>query len=274
MAFQAIPLITSLAGDKGGAGNTGQAQSSPHSGGGGRGLIEPLVRGIKDKKWFEKQEKAKEEAARQQYAEGVFNYERGKDRSDLAEDVALGNYGEMTGDYISGDMITGPGAERFGGGLETLSGMSQGYNPGMSHNPFIGQYGTSVDSVNALRDSAQSYTDEHIGAWEEGLEGIGDDYEAARDKLRGDIDTRKDDFTTLIADDREARGEDEANMMLEQWAGSGSKKERAEKASRIERYRDMGRSPSDILATLERDEDLGDAGKYSPEFSHGMQGYE
>lgn len=259
MVFPIAPIL----GAASKANETSGAQTSPNSGGKGMG-IKGIVTGVKDKRFFEKQQKANEEAARKAYDESLFNYDRAKDRADLGEDVSLENYGEMTGDYISGDMLTGPGAERFGGGLETLSNMSQGYNPGMAHNPFIGQYGTSVDAVNSLRDSAQGYTDRAVGEWEGALEGVGDEYEAARDQLRGDIDTRKETFTGLLADDREERSDDEASLMLEQWSSEGRSHDRATRAKLIGIYRDQGMSDSEIVQRLQDE---------NPLFSHGLEAY-
>ena len=269
-----VPLIGGLLAGGGGGGGSSSANTNPnnpYAGNKGKGIIQPMVVGAMEKRWIEKEAKRKKEQAEQDNLAGMFNYDRQTDRQDLTEDVALENYGELASDYLSPELVTGPGADRYGGALETLMGMSQGYNPTMAYNPFLGEYGTTQEATKGLRAQAEGATAEGVDRWESALQSIGEEYDAGRTQLRGDVDAREAEYRGLIESDRAERGEDEANLMLEQWSKSGRSHERQSKAAIIDSLRAEGKSPSEILAWVQAADAKGLGN--TDMFDHGLAAY-
>ncbi len=262
------PILSAVSGA--GSSGGGGSQNSPNSGGSGMG-IKGIVTGVKDKRFFEKQQKAREEAARRAEDQAMFNYDRTKDRFDLAEDIALENYGDLQADYISPEMLTGPGADRYGGALETAMESSQGYNPTMAFNPFLGEYATSSSATTGLRDHAKSASAEGVDRWEDALGFIGDEYAAGRDQLRADTDERGAAVADMYAEDRAERASDEAVLMIDQWASSGRSHEREARAAMVGAPQKEGKSPEENLAWTQAYEEKNLGNKDL--FSHGLEGY-
>jgi len=206
-------------------------QQSPYSGS-AKGIVQPIVQGVMHKKWVEADNKRKSEAAEDQRANDLFNYNRANDRSDLNEDLALNNYGELASDYLSPELVVAPGADAYGGALETLMGVSQGYNPTMAFNPFLGEYGITRDAVTGLAANAREKTAEGIERWEGALDDIATAYDEGRTRMREDVDARKEFATGAFEGDRAERSNDEATLMLNQWVDDLSTKKTGGSKSR------------------------------------------
>lgn len=178
------------------------------------------------KREAKKQQRRQDMMAAQARAGEAMDYRRGVQTNELDRNLSLLN-DRNAADYLSSDLSMRTDADAANPAIRTQLEASQGYQPWMANDPFMGSVDFGRDYVDGRQEAAGAYADDSIARWEAAQQQLASEYDDTLGQIREDRDEITQGARDLFEQDTKDRIETEAESIVEAWIASRDKSENA-----------------------------------------------